>query len=33
MIEQMIASYSFAANAAVMKTDDGMAKTLIDTMT
>ena len=32
MIEQVIASYSFAANAAVMKADDGMAKTLIDTM-
>jgi flagellar basal-body rod protein FlgC len=32
MVEQAIASYSFAANAAVMKADDGMAKTLIDTM-
>jgi flagellar basal-body rod protein FlgC len=32
MVEQMLASYSFAANAAVMKADDGMTKTLIDTM-
>ncbi|HWX64225.1 flagellar basal body rod protein FlgC [Bradyrhizobium sp.] len=32
MINQMIASYSFAANADVMKADDGMTKTLIDTM-
>lgn len=32
LVEQMISSYSFAANAAVMKADDGMAKTLIDTM-
>jgi flagellar basal-body rod protein FlgC len=32
MVNQMIASYSFAANAAVMKADDGMTKTLIDTM-
>ena len=32
MVDQMIASYSFAANAAVMKADDGMTKTLIDTM-
>ena len=32
MVDQMIASYSFAANATVMKADDGMTKTLIDTM-
>ena len=32
MINQMIANYSFAANADVMKADDGMTKTLIDTM-
>ena len=32
LVEQMISSYSIAANAAVMKADDGMAKTLIDTM-
>jgi flagellar basal-body rod protein FlgC len=32
MVDQMIASYSFAANAAVMNADDGMTKTLIDTM-
>jgi flagellar basal-body rod protein FlgC len=32
VISQMLASYSFAANAAVMKADDGMTKTLIDTM-
>ena len=31
LVAQMVASYSFAANAAVMKADDGMTKTLIDT--
>jgi flagellar basal-body rod protein FlgC len=30
MISQLIASYSFAANATVMKADDRMSKTLID---
>jgi flagellar basal-body rod protein FlgC len=32
MIGQLLANYSFAANAAVLKAGDGMAKTLIDTM-
>jgi hypothetical protein len=32
LVEQMVASYSFAANAAVMKADGGMTKTLINTM-
>jgi flagellar basal-body rod protein FlgC len=30
MISQLVAKYSFAANARVMKADDEMAKTLID---
>jgi flagellar basal-body rod protein FlgC len=30
MISQLVAKYSFAANAHVMKADDEMAKTLID---
>jgi flagellar basal-body rod protein FlgC len=32
MINQMLASYSFAANARVLKTDGQMTKTLIDTL-
>lgn len=32
MVGQMIASYSFAANAKLMKTDDRMTKTLLDIM-
>ena len=32
MLGQMIASYSFAANAKVMKADDRMTKTLLDIM-
>jgi flagellar basal-body rod protein FlgC len=32
MVNQMIASYSFAANAKVLKTDDRMTQTLIDTL-
>jgi flagellar basal-body rod protein FlgC len=32
MVDQMIARYSFAANATVMAADDRMSKTLIDTM-
>lgn len=32
MVNQMIASYSFAANAKVLTADDRMTKTLIDTM-
>jgi flagellar basal-body rod protein FlgC len=32
MVNQMLASYSFAANARVLKADDQMTKTLIDTM-
>jgi len=31
MVDQMIASYSFAANATIMKADDGMTKALLDT--
>ena len=30
LVGQMIASYSFAANAAVMKADDSMTKSLLD---
>jgi flagellar basal-body rod protein FlgC len=30
MVGQMIASYSFTANATVMKADDRMTKTLLD---
>jgi flagellar basal-body rod protein FlgC len=30
MISQMVAKYSFAANATVMKADDEMTKTLVD---
>ena len=30
MVNQLIASYSFAANATVMKADDRMSKTLLD---
>lgn len=32
LISQLVARYSFAANAMVMKTDDEMSQTLIDTM-
>lgn len=32
MISQLVAKYSFAANAKVMAADDRMTKTLIDTM-
>jgi flagellar basal-body rod protein FlgC len=32
MVNQMIASYSFAANAKVLTVDDRMTKTLLDTM-
>jgi flagellar basal-body rod protein FlgC len=32
MVDQMIASYTFAANARVLKADDRMTKTLIDTL-
>jgi flagellar basal-body rod protein FlgC len=32
MVNQMIASYSFAANAKVLTADDRMTKTLLDTM-
>jgi len=32
MITQLVAKYSFAANAKVMAADDRMTKTLIDTM-
>lgn len=32
LVGQMIASYSFAANAAVMKADDRMTKSLLDIM-
>jgi len=32
MVGQMVASYSFTANAAVLKASDRMTKTLLDTM-
>jgi flagellar basal-body rod protein FlgC len=32
MVNQMLASYSFAANAKVLKAEDGMNQTLIDTL-
>ena len=32
MVDQMIASYSFAANAKVLTADDRMTQTLLDTM-
>ena len=32
MVSQLVAKYSFAANAKVMAADDRMTKTLIDTM-
>ncbi len=32
MVNQMLASYSFAANARVLKADDRMNQTLIDTL-
>jgi len=32
LVGQLLASYSFAANATVLKTDDGMTKALLDIM-